>query len=160
MQVLKRKWVFITGTPGLRTRPTRTTSRARSPPAGTMSGVNRNRPQSNPAHIASSLATRAYELAAGISDIPVPFDSYLIVGKVASAARSLTESLDQIAAWHNSANEEQHYTTADADGGRADVASVAEDLTSAARHMREAMADLERAHATSGQIAWRGRLDE
>lgn len=90
------------------------------------------------AEIASELESLTRTLAHSTRTIPVPEDSYALLGDLQAVTDHMRQVCDQLAAWHD----------------RAASPAAAADLRDAAVALDEASHAIAHAHAINGQIRW------
>lgn len=105
--------------------------------------------------IAAELEEAARSLAHSTRDVPVPSDSYALLGELRATIDSLEEICRRLSAWHNKVVDGVHYAGEDdrGDGATGTVTAAAE-LETAAGALNVASNALARAHSANGVVRW------
>ena len=107
------------------------------------------------AAVAAELAETARTLAHSTRNVPVPSDSYSLLGELRATVDALEQVCRQLSAWHAGVVDGIHYEGEDdrGDGATGTVAAAA-DLERAAAALNAASEALGRAHAANGVVRW------
>ncbi|MEE6289279.1 hypothetical protein V2J52_16620 [Georgenia sp. MJ173] len=105
--------------------------------------------------IAAEIEEAARTLAHSTRDVPVPADSYKLLGELRATVDSLEQVCRQLGAWHSGVVDGVHYAGEDdrGDGATGTVTAAAE-LEAAAAALDAASSALGRAHAANGVVRW------
>lgn len=92
-------------------------------------------------------------LAHSTRDVPNPQDSYPMLGELGAIIAHLAQVTNQLASWHNRAEDGTHYEGEDGDStGSARAAAV--ELTTAVSALNLAANHVGRAHTRNGVVRW------
>src|SRR5690625_3495278 len=103
--------------------------------------------------IAAELEEAARSLAHSTRDVPVPSNSYAMLGELRATIDSLEEICRRLSAWHTKVEDGVHYAGEDdrGDGATGTVTAAAE-LETAAAALNTASSALARAHSANGVV--------
>lgn len=103
--------------------------------------------------IAGELEATARTLAHSTRAVPSPIDSYRLLGELNATADHLAQVLNQLAAWHGSAEDGMHYD-GEAGGTLASPTAAGIELTEASQAVTKAAEHISRAHSHNGVVRW------
>jgi hypothetical protein len=105
--------------------------------------------------VAAELAKVARTLAHSTRDVPVPSESYGMLGELAGALADLEQVCRQLAAWHGRVIDGVHYEGEDPRGdGATGTVTAAAELQRAATALASAETALRQAHSANGVVRW------
>lgn len=106
--------------------------------------------------IVAELEELARTLAHSTRRVPVPSDSYQLLGELRATIDDLEQVCQQLGAWHSRVIDGEHYQGEDdrGDGGTGTVTAAA-GLNRAATSLAAASAALSEAHSANGVIRWK-----
>lgn len=105
--------------------------------------------------VARELEAAARTLAHSTRDVPVPADSYVLLGELGSATTLIQQVCRQLAAWHGRVVDGTHYAGEDADGdGATGTVTAAAQLARAADALGTAADALGAAQTANGVVRW------
>jgi hypothetical protein len=108
------------------------------------------------ADVAAELEATARTLAHSTRAVPVPADSYLLVGELSATAEHLVQVCQQLAVWHEKAAEGVHFEDERDRGldGTPGTEVAAAGLREAAAALDVAATALRAAHSGNGVVSW------
>lgn len=105
--------------------------------------------------VAVQLAEVARTLAHSTRDVPVPSESYSMLGELAVTLGDLEQVCRQLAAWHGRVIDGVHYEGEDSRGdGATGTVTAAAELERAATALADAESALRQAHSANGVVRW------
>jgi hypothetical protein len=105
--------------------------------------------------VAVELAEVARTLAHSTRDVPVPSESYSMLGELTATLADLEQVCRQLAAWHERVIDGVHYEGEDARGdGATGTVTAAAELERAATALASAETALRQAHSANGIVRW------
>ncbi len=111
--------------------------------------------------IAAELAEVARTLAHSTRDVPVPSESYNMLGELTATLADLEQVCRQLAAWHERVIDGVHYEGEDSHGdGATGTVTAAAELERAATALASAEAALRQAHSANGVVRWFDSADQ
>lgn len=107
------------------------------------------------ADIAAELEETARGLAHSTRTVPVPSDSYRLLGELNATTAHLAQVCQQLATWHDGVADGTHYEGEDSRGdGATGTVAAAAGLRNAASALSEATQALMAAHSANGVVRW------
>lgn len=107
------------------------------------------------ADLAAELEHAARALAHSTGTVPVPSDSYRLLGDLHATTDHLAQVCQQLAAWHDRVEDGTHYEGEDDRGdGATGTVTAAAGLHQAASALSEATQALMAAHSANGVVRW------
>ncbi|MGC5224491.1 hypothetical protein ACPW96_18150 [Micromonospora sp. DT81.3] len=107
------------------------------------------------AQIATELSELTRTMAHSTRTVPVPSDSYDILGDLAASVGHLEQVCRQLSSWHVHVVDGVHYQGEDDRGdGATETVTAAAALARAAAALGEASAALGTAHSANGVVRW------
>ncbi|GAA1681186.1 hypothetical protein GCM10010977_32280 [Citricoccus zhacaiensis] len=107
------------------------------------------------AEIAAELEQAARVLAHSTRTVPVPSDSYRLLGELNATTDHLSQVCQQLATWHDGVADGTHYEGEDDRGdGATGTVTAAEQLRQAASALADATQAIMAAHSANGVVRW------
>lgn len=105
--------------------------------------------------VAAELSEVARTLAHSTRDVPVPSESYNILGELTATLADLEQVCRQLAVWHERVIDGVHYAGEDERGdGATGTVTAAAELERAATALASAATALRGAHSANGVVRW------
>lgn len=105
--------------------------------------------------VAAEVEELTRTLAHSTRAVPVPADSYRLLGELRATVDHLEQVSRQLSTWHEAAAEEPRFdASAEVHGARANATAAAEELAGAAVALETASAAISRAHSANGAVVW------
>jgi len=105
--------------------------------------------------IAHEVEALARTLAHSTRDVPVPSDSYTLLGELVGTVDNLEQISRQLGAWHSQVIDGTHYAGEDERGdGATGTVTAASELERAAAALSTASEALRAAHSANGVVRW------
>lgn len=92
-------------------------------------------------------------LAHSTRNVPLPRESYSMLGELGACIRHLAQVTEQLAGWHNRVEDGIHYEGEDG-GGTGSARAAATELTTAVSALNLAANHVDRAYTCNGGVRW------
>lgn len=111
--------------------------------------------QHRQAELAAEVEAAARTLAHSTRAVPVPSESYALLGELHATTDHLAQVCQQLAAWHDTVEDGTHYEGEDARGdGATGTVAAAGQLRQAASALADATQAIMAAHSANGVVRW------